>query len=135
MKNCIIFSLLFYVLSSCTTTTTRTKEPVFDISTTSIENEINTLVSCKGINLNGKETTENGNISSELEIHIINGQNIPTGDTQMIDLGRKIAIVFKKALKNTLDYQTYRVLFITETENAGSTNQTWKGKTFKIEEL
>jgi hypothetical protein len=135
MKYFIIFFFLLQFLTSCTTTTTRTKEPVFNTSTISLENELNALVSCKGINLNGKETTENGNVTSELEIHITNGQNIPTDDAQMIDLGKKIAIVIKKGLKDSSEFQTFRVLFITETDNSGISTQTWKGKTFKIEEL
>lgn len=126
---------MLQVFISCTTTTTRTKEPVFNKSTDSIENELNALVACKGINLNGKETTDNGNVTSELEIQITNGQNIPTDDTQMIDLGKKIAIVIKKGLKNSSEFQTFRVLFITETDNSGITTKNWIGKTFKIEEL
>lgn len=135
MKYYILFSLMLQVFISCTTTTTRTKEPVFNKSTDSIENELNALVACKGINLNGKETTDNGNVTSELEIQITNGQNIPTDDTQMIDLGKKIAIVIKKGLKNSSEFQTFRVLFITETDNSGITTKNWIGKTFKIEEL
>ena len=126
---------MLYFFTSCSTTTTKTKEPIFSTSTTIVENEVTDIVSCKSINLNGKETTENGNVTSELEIHITNGQNIPSDDTQMIDLGKKIAIVIKKGLKNSSEFQTFRVLFITEIDNSGIITQTWRGKTFKIEEL
>lgn len=93
------------------------------------------IVSCEGINLGGKEISTNGKVSSELEIDITNGQNIPTDENQMNDLGKQIALVVKQALQDKSQYNTYKVLFVTKREDAGVTQRTWKGKIFKSEEL
>ena len=85
--------------------------------------------------LDGKEITSNEKVSSELEIDITNGQNIPTDEKQMNDLGKQIAVVVKQALQDKSEYNTYNVLFVTKKEDAGVTQRTWKGKVFKSEEL
>jgi len=123
------------LIVSCTTTTTKTKNPVFSKPTNSLQVDLNKLVSCEGINLDGKEINTDGKINTELEIDITNGQNIPTDENQMNDLGKRIAVEIKEALQDKAEYQTYKVLFITKTESAGVTSRTWKGKIFKAEEL
>jgi len=123
------------LIVSCTTTTTKTKNPVFSKPTNSLQVDLNKLVSCEGINLDGKEINTDGKINTELEIDITNGQNIPTDENQMNDLGKHIAVEIKEALQDKAEYQTYKVLFITKTESAGVTSRTWKGKIFKAEEL
>jgi hypothetical protein len=70
-----------------------------------------------------------------LEIDIINGKDIPNGDDQMVALGKLIASSVKHALLDTGEYDSYKVLFMTVTENAGSTQRTWKGKIFSSNEL
>jgi uncharacterized protein involved in exopolysaccharide biosynthesis len=129
----ITFTTLFFI--GCTTTATKTKNPVFSISTDSLQVDLNKLVSCQGINLDGKEITTNGKATTELEIDITNGQNIPADEDQMNALGKQIAAKIKEALQDKAEYQTYKVLFITKTENSGVTSRTWKGKVFKSEEL
>src|SRR6185312_9518903 len=119
------------LIVSCTTTTTKTKNPVFSKPTNSLQVDLNKLVSCEGINLDGKEINTDGKINTELEIDITNGQNIPTDENQMNDLGKRIAVEIKEALQDKAEYQTYKVLFITKTESAGVTSRTWKGKIFK----
>ncbi len=128
-------TLATLIVVGCTTTTTKTKNPVFSISTDSLQVDLNKLVSCQGINLDGKEITTNGKITTELEIDITNGQNIPADENQMNALGKQIATEIKEALQDKTEYQTYKVLFITKTESAGVTSRTWKGKIFKSEEL
>jgi len=134
-----ILTLVTLVVSvfiiGCTTTTTKTKNPTFSKSTDSLQVDLNKLVSCQGINLDGKEITTNGKATTELEIDITNGQNIPADENQMTSLGKQIASEIKEALQDKAQYQTYKVLFITRTENAGVTSRTWKGKVFKSEEL
>lgn len=123
------------LLASCTTTTTKTKNPTFNKSTDSLQMELNKLVSCQGIDLDGKEITTNGKVSSELEIDITNGQNIPSDENQMNNLGKQIAVVIKGALQDKNEYDTYKVLFITKKENGSVTQRTWEGKIFKSQEL
>jgi hypothetical protein len=128
-------TLATLLIIGCTTTTTKTKNPTFSKSTDSLQVDLNKLVSCEGINLDGKEITNNGKITTELEIDITNGQNIPADENQMNALGKQIASEIKEALQDKAVYQTYKVLFITKTESAGVTSRTWKGKIFKSEEL
>jgi len=128
-------TLATLIVVGCTTTTTKTKNSVFSKSTDSLQVDLNKLVSCQGINLDGKEITTNGKITTELEIDITNGQNIPADENQMNALGKQIATGIKEALQDKTEYQTYKVLFIAKTESAGVTSRTWKGKIFKSEEL
>lgn len=129
----VILATIIFV--GCTTITTKTKNPVFTKSTDSLQVDLNKLVSCHEINLDGKEITNNKKISNELEIDITNGQNIPTDENQMNALGKQIAAEIKKGLQDKTEYQTYKVLFITKTESASVTSRTWKGKIFMSEEL
>src|ERR1051326_7082401 len=87
-------------IGGCTMTTTKTKPPVFGIPTEQLQKDLNQLVSCEDVNLDGKEVKTNGKIDSELEIDIVNGQNIPADDDQMISLGKSIASELKKSLKD-----------------------------------
>ena len=130
-----LLTLVILFIIGCTMTTTKKKNPVFSKSIESLQFDINKLVIDEGVNLKGKEINTNGKINSELEIDINNAEDIPTDQNQMDALGKQIAVVIKAALQDKSEYQTYKVLFITKTENAGATNRTWKGKTFKSEEL
>ena len=134
-KTLSLVTLVTLLIIGCTTTTTKTKNPVFSKSTDSLQVDLNKLVSCEGVNLDGKEITTNGKINTELEIDITNGQNVPTDENQMNALAKQIAVEIKEALQDKTEYQTYKVLFITKTESAGVTSRTWKGKIFKSEEL
>lgn len=126
----IIFSIV-----SCSMTSTKTKNPVFSKSTDSLQADLNKIVSCEGINLDGKEISNNGRLSSELEIDITNRQNTPTSESQMNELERQIAVVVKQALKDKDEYNSYKVLFVTKKEDGGITQRTWEGKVFKSDEL
>lgn len=119
----------------CTTVTTKTKNPVFAKSTDSLQAHLNKLVSCEGINVNGKEINTDGKMDTELEIDITNGRNLPTDENQLDDLGKQIASEIKQALQDKAEFETYKVLFITRSESAGVTSQSWKGKIFKVQEL
>lgn len=127
--------LMMLMIVGCTMTTTNTKNPIFSKSTDSLQSELNKIVSCEGINLDGKEITTNGKVSSEIEIDITNGQNVPTDENQMNELGKQIAVIVKDALQDKNEYNTYKVLFITKKEDAGVTQRNWKGKIFKSEQL
>ncbi|MGC4037281.1 MAG: hypothetical protein QM764_15080 [Chitinophagaceae bacterium] len=129
---CFIATALF---ASCTMTTTKSKTPTFNKPTDSLQIELNKVVSCEGINLDGKEITRNGKTNSELEIDVTNGQNIPSDENQMSNLGRQVAIIIKASLQDKSEYDSYKVLFITKKESGGVTQRTWKGKIFKAQEL
>ena len=134
-KILIVISSLILLTTSCTTTTTKTKNPSFSGTTDSLQVDLNKLVSCEHINLDGKEISSNGKTTSELEIDIINGQGIPSDENQMDDLGKQIVLVIKNALQDKNQYDTYTVLFVVRKESGGVTRRTWKGKVFKSQEL
>lgn len=134
-KSQSLIILLILLITACTTTITKTKDPVFNSSTDSLGVSLAKLVVCEDINLDGKEITVNGKINSALEIDVINGRGIPKDEDQMMALGKKIATTIKDALKDKAEYQTYKVLFVTKTVSSGITQRTWTGKEFKTEEL
>ena len=70
----ITFTATF--IAGCTMTTTKTKVPVFSVTTEQLQRDLNQLVSCENINLDGKETTAAGQVNSELEVDVINGKVI-----------------------------------------------------------
>jgi hypothetical protein len=114
---------------------TKTKDPLFSLEVKAIQDDLSKIVTCKNINLNGKEVTTEGKATTELEISIINGKNIPDDNTQLRTLGKAIASVLKKSLKDQNEYNTYKVLFVTVVENGGLTKKSWKSDEFASEEL
>lgn len=137
-KTCLLlFALLSYSVFfvSCTTTITKVKDPAFSLEIKTIQADLKKIVTCQHINLNGKEVTSEGKTTSELEISIINGKNIPTDNTQLRTLGKTIASDIKKSLKDPNEYSKYKVLFVTVVENAGLTKKAWKSDEFASAEL
>jgi hypothetical protein len=123
-----------FAAAACTTTITRVKEPVFAESTDSLAVRLNQYVSCQHIHVDGKEVTTNGKKKTELEVDLINGKNIPEGDA-MVALARQVGSEVKKALKDTAEYEEYKILFMKVKETNGLTERTWNGKVFKSAEL
>lgn len=130
--------LLFLILiTSCTETTTKTRNPVF-ISIDKIQSQLVSLVKADNINLNGKEITvydTHKKTTSELEISITNGQNIPTGEEERKALGKTVAAAVKSNLKDSNEFEKYTVLFITKVESGGVTKHHWVGNVFTSKEL
>jgi starvation-inducible outer membrane lipoprotein len=130
----LLFICIAFLLTSCTVTTTKTKEPVFnDIG--KVENELVTLVKADNINLNGKEITVNKNTTTELEVAITNGANIPNDDNERKTLGKSIATRIKTNLKDPNEYDKYTVLFVTKVESGAVTKTNSVGDIFSSKEL
>jgi hypothetical protein len=123
------------VLTACTTTIRRPKDPIFTKSTDSMKVELGTLFSCENLRVGGGEITTNGATSSELEIDVINGTRFPEAGDQQNALAKAIASYIKRALKDNTEYDTYKVLFVTETTQSGASVRKWKGQVFKSKEL
>ena len=131
--SCIaIFTVIFW--SGCTITTTKTRNPVF-ISQEKLESELMSIVTSDNVNLNGQEITKNKKTTSELEISVTNGKNIPSNEDEMKSLGKSIATCVKRNLKDANQFNTYKVLFVTSMEKNGITKRTWTGNVFSSEEL
>ena len=122
------------LLVSCTVTTTKTKDPVFtDMS--NVQKELVTLVKAENINLSGEEITTNKKTTSELQVAITNGINIPAGDQDRKALGKSIATSIKRNLIDPNEFDKYTVLFVTKVENGGVTKRNWVGDVFSSTEL
>lgn len=126
---CIIF-----LIASCTLTTTKTKTPVFR-DAEKVKNDLTVLVKAENINLAGKEVSVNKRVTSELEVNVTNGQNIPTGSEERKALGRSIAITIKSNLQDPGEYDKYTVLFVTKQVSNGVTTRKWIGDVFNSKEL
>jgi hypothetical protein len=131
-----LFSFMFALtlLTSCTTTTTKRKDPAF-VDMAKVQQQLVGLITAENINLNGKEITTNNKTTSELEVSITNAQNISTNEEERNQLGKSIATAIKSNLKNTSEFKTYKVLFITKTETGGVKKRTWVGKVYSATEL
>ncbi|HET7117022.1 MAG TPA: hypothetical protein VFI29_11055 [Hanamia sp.] len=123
------------VFISCTITSTKEKKPIFSKTDDSLQESLTKIVKSENINLDGAEISTNGKVTSELEIDIINGMNIPVNVNEMNDLGKKIAVIIKDALKDKNEYNTYKVLFVTKKINGSVEESTSEGKIFSSREL
>ena len=121
-------------LLSCTTTTTKIKTPEFS-DQVKVQQELNSIVKAENVNLNGTEITTKNISTSELEVSIINGQNLPVNKDQQKAFEKLIAICIKKNLKNQNQFESYKVLLVKRAESNGATNQSWIGTSFKASEL
>ena len=121
--------------ASCTTTVTKSKDPAFSKENKTIQEDLKKIVTCQHINLTGKEVTSEGKTTSEIEISIINGKNIPNDNTQLRSLGKAIASDIKKSLKDQNEYSKYRVLFVTVVKDGALTKKDWKSDEFASDEL
>jgi hypothetical protein len=134
-KSLLFLTLMTSVLTACTFTIKRPKDPIFTKSVNSLKAELGKLLSAENLRVLGGETTTDGATSSELEIDVINGHPIPEAEDQQKALAKAIASDLKRALKDSTEYGVYKVLFVTETKQSGATTRKWTGQVFKSKEL
>src|SRR5438105_7285840 len=119
----------------CTSTVIERKDPILNSDLSLISDSLNRIVVSKHVNLYGKEIITNGKSRSVFEIEIINGQNIPGDDNGIEVLGKSIALLLKKSLKDPNEYDSYKVIF-TEKATEGAVIKThWKAKYFDSKNL
>jgi hypothetical protein len=126
---------LLALLLGCTTTITKTKPPVFALATDSIAADLNALISCEHINIDGKDIVTNGADSSVLVVEIINGKNVPGNQNDMARLAHYIASAVKGALRDKDEYSSVAVLFVRRETDGAVTKRSWTGKVFASAEL
>jgi uncharacterized alkaline shock family protein YloU len=115
-------------------TTTKTKTPgITDMG--KFQQELTSIVKAENIHFTGKEITKNNKVTSELEVSITNGQNIPANDDDRKALGKSIAKTIKSNLEDSNEFDIYKVLFVTKVESAGGTKRNWVGNVFSSKEL
>ena len=139
-KTISLLALISTLIVGCVTTT-KTKNPVFAVSTDSLNVSLTNVLllhhvdSCKNINLDGEEKTTNGYASSEMNIKITNGKNIPTDEKQMTELEKQIALVVRNSLSNKNEYGTYNIYIVTKKDDGGISLKTYKEQTFDLKDL
>ena len=126
---------LVFVLAACTTTTRKMKSPVFAVPLDSVAQGVYKQVVSQHVNVDGWEQTTNGKVSDLLEIQIFNGRQLPVADTQLKTLGQSIAVGVRSALKDTGEYDPYRVLFIKVDSGSVVTKKSWRAFIYKAAEL
>jgi hypothetical protein len=120
--------------AACNFTMTVPKPPVYAESMDSLRAQVRGLVSCEHFDVAGSETTTNGKKRTELKIDIVNGQDVPQGNSMWV-LGRSVASILKRALKDTAEYETYRVGFTREEKSGMSFSSQSEFRTFLSKDL
>ena len=134
-KSLALFLVFFALLVGCTTTIKKRKDPVFNVSTDSLNAGLVNLVTCEHITLDGEDINTNGKDSSELEIDLINARNIPKSDDSLRAFGRPIALLMKNALKDRNEYDRLSVYFVQTDTSAVVVKRNWKGFIFPSTDL
>jgi hypothetical protein len=135
-KTSLACSLLFAAaLTACTTTIKKRKDPVFAVPTDSLVAGLNSIVTCQHFNLDGEDISVNGKDSSELEIDVINGKDIPNDNDSMKVLGQPIAALLKNALKDKGEYDRFSVYFVKVDSGSVVTKRSWVGHKYPAASL
>ena len=127
--------ILLAFIVGCTFTSTNTKNPVFNKNVATLESGLKDIIICDNFDVNGIETKTNDEISSSLEIKVVNGLNIPSNDEGRKILARSIGFYIKSSLKDKDGYDTYKVIFITKKGNDLVQTNILVDQEFKSEEL
>ena len=127
--------LLFVFISSCNFTTTKTRKPVFIIDTNLVGKKLDSLIACENFNINGTEIITNKKSTSEIEISTINCRDVPQNNDEMAGLAATIASEIKKHLKDSTQYDTYKVLFIIKKTDGVVTKTNSKSYVFGAKDL
>jgi hypothetical protein len=120
--------------AACNFTMTVPKPPVYAESMDSLRAQVRGLVSCEHFDVEGSETTTNGKKRAQLKIDIVNPQGLPQGDSVWV-LGQSLASTLKRALKDTAEYETYRVGFTKEEKSGMSSSSQSEFRTFLSRDL
>jgi hypothetical protein len=117
--------------------TTHSKIPVqFETNGETLSQQVLALIKCEHINVSGSEIRVNGkHTDSEVEIEIVNPSNLPSDQTSQDDLTLKIARLFKPVLKHSDLFDTFKVLFVFQSENGGTTSTRYTGHIWRSKEI
>lgn len=114
-----LFICFAILLASCTITNSKPKDPEF-VDINRVHNELSSLVDAENIDLNGAEVrtkkmlTLDKALTSELDVRIRNGKNIPEKAADKKALGKAVAKLVRRNLKDSNQFDIYRILFVTE---------------------
>jgi hypothetical protein len=102
------------------------KQPVFTEPLDSMAQGVYRIVVSQHVNVNGWEDSTRGKVSDLLEIQLFNGQHLPADTSQLKALGRSIAGRVRGALKDTGEYDSYRVVFVQVDSGKVVTKKSWR---------
>jgi len=135
LRNCMYVFVTSILLYSCTYTSTSTNTNKVATETSALSQKIKTMVDYQDISYQTEKKNTNGVKTSAMVVNIINAKNIPETDDSLKLLGKKIATELKLAAKNSNEYNTYRVVFISKEQNGIITKTMNAGYTFKNGDL
>jgi len=130
----LLFICLITIHLSCTRTTREAHHPVFT-NQAQAESELVGLAEAENINLSGIQSTTNGQVSTELEVAVINGMDLPLNADQQNALQKSIASSIRRNLQDSNQFDIYKVLFVEKTESNGLTKSKSTGRSFEVSEL
>ncbi len=133
-KTTFVF-LLMYLIFSCTFYSTKSKMPNFKVESSKMEENLKTLVTCENVDVRGVEIKVNEKVSTEFQVSIINGSNIPTDDNKLKSLGKSIDSLYRQELSNVNEFNTFKVFFVISKRDGIVTTSSTKCFAFKSEEL
>ncbi|MEI6820820.1 MAG: hypothetical protein WCL51_02715 [Bacteroidota bacterium] len=130
------FIILIAFCTSCTRTKPLSEIPTFNISNDSLQLTLNSIITAEHINICGYEKKSLSSTTIFLQIDILNGNNIPSGNNEQQVLSKKIASFFKHALKNQNAYAEYRIKYAKKLkDNSLVTLNSYQSFKFKSDEL
>lgn len=108
LKHALCIFAISFLLIGCTTTRTESFAPEFAVDNATIATQLQSMVSCEHINLNGVKTTVNDkDISYKLVVELLNPKD--AGDRN--ELSKKIAAQLRQDLKDPGFFNSYKVCF------------------------
>ena len=106
----LYFLAISFLLFSCTTYRTEPKAPAFTKDTAAITSELQDMVACEKITINGIQTTTNNNaVTSQLIISFVNAKN---DNKKLNETGKTIAAQLKQYLQDPNEFDSYKVAFV-----------------------
>jgi hypothetical protein len=127
-----LFLLSFFIICSCKTTVNKPLAAEFN-DLGKFQDEFSTLVVAEGINLEGSAIEADDKTSTEINLTITNGKDLPTDPEAQKSVGRTLAATVKKHLKNKEQFEIYKVRFQQHLEDPSKVN--WIQNIFKSTEL
>ena len=131
----IKLSIITCFLWLCSCTYTQQFDAVLSSKPHPALDSINTKYGFENIDLVGKKTDGSGGKHSSLTIRCINGKDVPVNDDDMSALAKQIATLFKAALQNPDQFESYTVLFVQKTTDGDKTTTKYVGHEFKPGEI
>jgi hypothetical protein len=113
----------------------RTYMPELNDSAKTISDRIDSKYHFETIDVTGKKTSGTSGKHTTPTIKFVNGQGIPTDNTQMKALAKQLAIEVKKAIKDTTKFDGYIVGFDIRTVDGVVTSNTFREFDFTPKDL